>query len=591
MNFEGKQSSLLTFRVGPVLCCAPSLPVRTIITPPKLTHVAGSEPSQPGIFKHGPHIVKALDLRLKFGVAESEQTQPGNLIVCIFENEGYAFWVDQILDVFNFPMQGWGNLPPAIPRGVFSKTLLFNNKIHLYCEFEKLTTIHDLGYLKHYIQQLTDKTTTQTVADKNKTLSSAKAGKTLQTDDKKTSASQPSGSDVVKTSRTEEVKYDKAPHKASNPDVTPGASTSLNEEANRSSRFTTTANQTSSVRKTHLESASVLKQANTKPEITRSNLSPGTKTPVSRSAENYQSANSQSSSTKSVHAQSAAATTNSTINNSTTAQHKTSSRTELNTAGTINTASNSKKLNSPTPPSFEEGTDEQSFIGVAIFFILLLLLPAAGYYFFIHETATQIRAVARNEITPTEFTVTKPQEISSPTISEALTQQGEIQTTENEAIETPDLTPVVDIGVDARVETTPADSASYRADISEQDNEIMITIHQTTSEETLPEQPQQTVTTITPQAVAVDIDIDTEAIIEPSPVETLSEQELNTTLPRAEPINEIIHTVVKGDTLWAIAKKYVHNPFLYPELARLSNIKNPHRIYPGNRVRIRFIKD
>ncbi len=49
---------------------------------------------------------------------------------------------------------------------------------------------------------------------------------------------------------------------------------------------------------------------------------------------------------------------------------------------------------------------------------------------------------------------------------------------------------------------------------------------------------------------------------------------------------EIIHIVVKGDTLWHIAKFYVDNPYRYPELARLSNIKNPDLIYPGDRVHI-----
>ena len=48
----------------------------------------------------------------------------------------------------------------------------------------------------------------------------------------------------------------------------------------------------------------------------------------------------------------------------------------------------------------------------------------------------------------------------------------------------------------------------------------------------------------------------------------------------------ITYVVKEGDTLWAIAKRYVENPFMYPELARLSNIKNPDLIYPGNRVRI-----
>lgn len=154
MNLEGKQQSLLTFRVGPVLCCAPSFPVQSIIIPPKLTHPPGTDSSQPGIFKHGSHIVKVFDLRQKFGVEQSEWTQPGNLIVTLLKEESIAFWVDQILDVFDFPSKGWGNLPAAIPRGVFSRTLLLNKKIHLYSEFENLSTIHDLDYLKNYIQQL-----------------------------------------------------------------------------------------------------------------------------------------------------------------------------------------------------------------------------------------------------------------------------------------------------------------------------------------------------------------------------------------------------------------------------------------------------
>ncbi|MCW8934955.1 MAG: LysM peptidoglycan-binding domain-containing protein [Gammaproteobacteria bacterium] len=49
---------------------------------------------------------------------------------------------------------------------------------------------------------------------------------------------------------------------------------------------------------------------------------------------------------------------------------------------------------------------------------------------------------------------------------------------------------------------------------------------------------------------------------------------------------KFIHVVVKGDTLWFIAKRYVHNPWRYPELAKLSNIKNPDLIYPGDHVTI-----
>ncbi len=47
-----------------------------------------------------------------------------------------------------------------------------------------------------------------------------------------------------------------------------------------------------------------------------------------------------------------------------------------------------------------------------------------------------------------------------------------------------------------------------------------------------------------------------------------------------------VHTVVKGDTLWAIAEHYLADPWRYKELAKLSHIRDPDLIYPGDRVRI-----
>lgn len=66
-------------------------------------------------------------------------------------------------------------------------------------------------------------------------------------------------------------------------------------------------------------------------------------------------------------------------------------------------------------------------------------------------------------------------------------------------------------------------------------------------------------------------------------------KQVTTTEASGTRYEEIVHTVVKGDTLWFIAKRYVHDAMRYPELARLSKINNPHLIYPGDRIRIRKI--
>jgi len=44
------------------------------------------------------------------------------------------------------------------------------------------------------------------------------------------------------------------------------------------------------------------------------------------------------------------------------------------------------------------------------------------------------------------------------------------------------------------------------------------------------------------------------------------------------------YIVVKGDTLWSIAQRYTDSPWRWSELWNLNKdeIKNPHRIYPGN---------
>lgn len=546
MDFEGKQQSLLTFRIGPVLCCAPSLPVRSIITPPKLTRPPGSDSSQPGIFKHGSHIVKVIDLRQKFGLELSEQTQPGNLIITIFEKESFAFWVDQILDVFDFPTEGWGDLPAAIPRGVFSRTLLLNNKIHLYSEFEQLASINDLGYLKQYIQQLKES--------------------------------------EVKERGTKEQQTKKQEIKENPAILDEKKETLVTKDINPEKVFSIKRNPVSEVRKTsNINNNTVTASKDSKPlnpaqvHNVRANKF---KTPAAKirivpavnpSAEKQQT-------TRPI----AAPVKNTKIIND---------KTSIN-VNTKNEALNKEPL---TPHSIKNTEDESSSLGVIVLFIIILSsLTAGGYFLFIDMTSNDSNKTQKTSSVNTEIknTIEEPSFLQTDDFEETSPIQQQIYTeTKNKTIDDKNTKtinnsfPIQDTETETEIQAVVKNTGEklYRADINQHDNDITITLHQPIEAEA----PKQAETIITTQPV--DENIITKEALKTQPVKQLKESELKNGIKPEKRVNEVIHIVVKGDTLWAIAKKHVHNPFLYPELARLSNIKNPHRIYPGNRVRIRFI--
>ncbi len=147
-------NALLLYKVGPVHVCSSAMLVESVIVPPELNVLPGSDSSGPGIFKSIHGMVRVVDLRVRFGVDKSDFLDPGRIIVVNIDGGRVGFHVDEIEDVAGFPATGWKDVPAQIPREVFSRTLLKESLIRLYADFEALDRFKATGYLRKHIEQL-----------------------------------------------------------------------------------------------------------------------------------------------------------------------------------------------------------------------------------------------------------------------------------------------------------------------------------------------------------------------------------------------------------------------------------------------------
>ena len=518
MNFDDKQHSLVTFRVGSILCCAPCLYVKSIITPPaKFTKPPGTNKTSPGIFKHGAHIVKVIDLRQKFCVAE--ESEKGNLIIVIFNDESFAFWVDQIIDVFDFPSKGWSGLPAGIPKDAFIRTLVLNEKIHLYTEFEKLITIGELSYFKNHSQK---KETT-----KEDPIIKQKVKKAINENPNKTTPSPSIEKKPVPTTNLAKAEL-KTNTVISNTKKTPHQEIKVTEKNTRQPNLLT-------------------KRKNNEEKINKVLINPTA--PVKTTKE----------------------------------QQKT----------------DDNKTLKPTIENITLTEEESSAHIFKIIFVLLIFLAAVALYF-LYPSGSDLTITQKNKIVELEViedtaiddeTLENAIEITYPPMLPATTESKTEETVSNNII------PQVTETKKDTVEKINPHPEGIKKEIADKISPHLEEIKKETTEKMSPnpeEIKKEAVDKITPHSE--EIKKETTEKMSPNPEEIKKEEKkvvIKVYTPQAvkkkiKPL--IIHTVIKGDTLWAITKKYINNPFRYPELAALNKIKNPHRIYPGDQVQIRFIQ-
>ena len=712
-------SSLLLYRVGPVLCCAPSLAVESITQPPSLTKPPGTDEANPGIFMYSGHVVTSFDLRYKFGVDEEHRSKPGRTIVVEVEPSPVGFWVDEIVDVITFPSSGWGPLPTHFPRGIFSRTLILDNKIYLYAEFQQLLNIPTSGYLRVYIEQLlleeekkktSAKPAIETAASRSTLMSSstssARPDKVAATSQKTPSDKEKYAHENYPSSKNETGNNEQNKSKPNINDKKHTPSITLPEsEKQVASTATGTSTTISKITKTKpkenkpVPSISSTKQARTISETTTPNSSLN----QSKLTHNIQQVESKASSVRPRNRQPASTTASTSHSPAITSEphlaitkQKNQSQQPFVTKQTVHAAGNntSPLSSKKSSPSSQKTTlssdsalghsqnkteyksrlddDDSSNLLPVVFVLLLLVGSFAGLFWYLTEDSVAPNQIARvkekpdtpKPVTdrPTQATEqrTTPQEESTPeTVAQIspeteATEANPVPVMENsdaietgttvidtEEIKTPEpqlpetqpsetkIPPVdndlVEPESDSVEDKVEFESPAFKAAIQKDDEGITIILEAPANEnvfkpvepdkEVTPDQPpsedsasadmasvemaskntstknntmdtpqpKESAATDSPDSVTLEVitgDLATQDKKQPM-------QEISEARPAPRVINtEIIHIVVKGDTLWHIAIKYVNDPYKYPELAKLSNIKNPDLIYPGNRVRI-----
>ncbi len=510
---EVNNNALLLFQVGPVLCCAPTQRVAAIIEPRPLTRPPGASPSQPGIFKHAGNIVTTRNLRYHFGVTQQNWKIPGRIIIATLAQGSSGFFVDEITAVISMPSTGWGTLPTLIPHSVFSRTLLLNEKMYLYTDFDKLDTLREQGCLRLYLQQLQAQQEKSSVPELP-----ARAEATINMP----STRQPRQT-VITVPVIAATTATIVPITTHTRAATTRPIRSVIDERRKAAAqpFIVTGQRDDKPIQKIMPTPQVAPSKPTRHTATQAETEFAV--PSNRLLKNAALAGSSLNRTPS--------DAGSLLIDLDSGSHGVwpERRNGVEFRVVQQTAKQHTDKVTMAPPTHPPATQQNTRVLFAV--IILALIGGMVSLFFISTTTT-----------PSLSTNTKSVVIESGV--------------------TPSQPSPDNASIPDKVTTTPAsiNAAPYQATILKDNSGITIVLSAPT---------QEPVFTANEHAI-------------PSVLTSVA-----TTSTKALPQQtEIIHIVTKGDTLWHIAKQYVHNPFRYPELARLSNIKNPDLIYPGNRVRI-----
>lgn len=567
--------NLVIFLVGHIPCCVGSNSVMSVIEPPEhITAIPGSNAFRPGLFTYMQRAVAVYDVRTKFNLGNEQR---GKIIISELNQQLFGFWVDSIQEIISVEKGRLQILPAECPKELFESLFILKDQLVFKTTFEALAKAQVSTRAHLFFKKLLDQ------SSKNKT-KDIQQTKSAQSDNHHQVAEKTVVSNPVNTIKPELVKTE--------------------DQGNKT--------------KTSLKAAAAIK-----PAITQSEHATGLKSTsqYSKPTTTIDKNNNRSNATFEVNPvtrennKSRTPLANTTTHTANTETLLTSSEnpnrvTHQPAASGVQTRNHHEQpgqsvtgtqlpAHDLSKHSKTETEASNSALSALLMLIVLLLIPGASLYWYLSDTTNETRNNRYSAIKNTKpvTSSTEIPETSTAMIIDEVPEQTSMAEKEPETLNQPTPATINQVPTIENDEPeTPVENDS--AIILQDENEITITISDPDAKLNLiknePEKIEPAISESQPTSQAVETletamietDTSTEAIaeIKTSDITLKVTPKDQTTSTKKGLTEKVVHIVVKGDTLWHIAKRYIQDPFKYKQLARLSRIKNPDLIYPGNKV-------
>ena len=589
MRQEPSQSGLLVFNVGPVLCVAESAAVAVVLTPTPLTRLPGDTAS-PGFFKQGGRLIRVIDLRTRFGLTpRSSDSQ--RIMVVDTDGGALGYRVDGVQNVIARDAGQWGQTPRYVPRRVFPATLLLRDRLHLYVDLDRLPELEPGGWLRE--SGLFDLSSECDDAEGATKVRSPERGRTEASPGVAgTTATSAARGDrgVAADIRPRDVAN--APQAEEPPRERPASDA---REASTEARGAPRAGSTGARGHAHTalrpaghqaQRTGVPRGDNTPPRPTHQGRTDRASGPVAKR---------ESPADRPVPASPAASS-------------------PVDRGGAASEGASRRVERTGGAPARSDADRAGPVEGASPAFWLLLavvLLGVIGGAWWGLAGRSELSAAPRPLLEPV------PQVSAREGAGESRAQPAPSAPMDANRVAPSDPDSVPPVAPEAPAVTTaekpapapvlpPAEGPRIEGDVGQAETPVAASMVLEDADDA------EALGTLTREGDLVTLVLeelpdeggdmprpDTE---QPEDEAQVAEAVATPTGASAPPVaapqlhegrevqREIVHVVVRGDTLWAIAERYLGNPWRYPELARLSRIRDPDLIYPGNRVRILIVK-